>query len=196
MQLLRIQTVPIEYRFQVEHARLEMKQADNAQVRVRQEPAKITAHTRNISVRLDTTDMRYSMGLKNVSDVIADNAKRGKQAALKAVGEMSSFGKQLGRIDKGVTVSQLVTQKMWQQPETVTVFLPSVGPSISWVPNQINKEYTPGVLEMDWQINKNVMDYIPGKFQIIIEQYPSVKIEYLGEPQYVPPSSNPHYEAS
>ena len=41
---------------------------------------------------------------------------------------------------------------------------------------------------------QNVMNYIPGKFNFSITQYPEVKIEYLGEPVYVPKSADPNYD--
>ncbi len=37
-------------------------------------------------------------------------------------------------------------------------------------------------------------DYVPGKLEINIEQYPKVEIEYVADPLYVPPRANPNYE--
>ena len=123
-------------------------------------------------------------------------AEKGMKAAQTATAEFSRFGTQVGQIQDGVTIAQLIAQKMFSQPETITAFLPSVGPQITWQPGEIKMEGDPGDLTTEWEINKNIMDYIPGKFQIVIEQYPGVKIEYLGEPNYVPPSAAPGFNQS
>ena len=80
---------------------------------------------------------------------------------------------------------------MLVQPVTYTAFLPSADVQISWQPQELDLEYDAGSLEFDWEIMRNGMDYIPGKFQMAITQYPKVQIEYLGKPNYVPPSANP-----
>lgn len=192
--LLNIQSIPIEYQLQIERPRLEMRQANNPRSNVTQTPSSLQIHTKNIQVRLDTSDMRSSIGLKSAPDLIAEAAAYGKQTAQEATAEMTRFGDQLGQIQDGVTVAGLIQQKMLQQPDTVTVFLPSTGPAVSWDPNQINMKYQPGNLDFEWKINQNVLNYIPGKFQMVIKQYPKVQIEYLGDPNYVPPSASPNYE--
>ncbi len=192
--LLRIETIPIEYQLQIQRPRLEMRQADNPQGIMEKTPSSLKINTQNIQVRLDTTEMRSSIGLKSAKTLISDAATYGKRVALEAVGEMSRYGDEISQIQNGVTVAGLIKQKMLDQPDTVTVFLPSTGPVISWAPNQMNIQYDAGNLAFEWQVNQNVMNYVPGKFEMLIKQYPKVQIEYLGDPNYVPPSANPNYE--
>lgn len=191
--LIRIQTTPIEYQLKIEAPRLEMRQAQNPSNQVKQTPSSLQIHTKNIQVRLDTSEMRNSIGLKSAPDLIADAAAYGKQTAMEATAEMTRFGDQIGQIQDGVTVAGLMKQKLLEQPDTMTVFLPSTGPAVSWDPNQMDVKYKPGDLEFDWKINQNILNYVPGKFQMVIEQYPKVQIEYLGDPNYVPPSAKPNY---
>ncbi len=194
MQLIKIQSIPMEYQIKIQRPRLEVEPAENPVMRTEREPFTINMQSRNIQVRLDTTDMRRSIGLFSAPALIADQAEKGMQAALEATAELSRFGTQVGQIQDGVTISQLISQKLAEQPETITTFLPSVGPSISWTPNEMQISVNPGRTETDWELDKNVLSYIPGKYQMIIDQYPSVKIEYLGRPSYVPPSASPDYE--
>ena len=194
MQLLKIENIPIQYRFQIESARLEMKQSDNPQMQQSRTAARLNLHKKDIQVRLDTTEMRNSINLKSTATMMADEAAKGKQAVQSAISDMASFGEQVSQIQNGVTIPQLISQKLFEQPDTITTFLPSAGPEISWDPATVDTDYIAASTQTDWEINQNVLDYIPGKFQMIIEQYPQVKIEYLGEPNYVPPSANPNYE--
>ena len=120
--------------------------------------------------------------------------QKGNQTAYQTIGENVQFGNQMARIQDGVTISEIMRQKVLEQPTTYTTFLPSAGTDISWQPQQLNLDYDPGSVNFDWEVMRNVMDYVPGKFQMHITQYPEVQIEYLGEPRYVPPSSSPTYE--
>ena len=87
----------------------------------------------------------------------------------------------MGRIQDGVSIGQVIRQKLLEQPETQMVFLPEVGPRISWDPNRLEVEYQEGELAYDWKIARNILEYIPGKFQINIVQYPRVDIRYVGK---------------
>lgn len=194
MQLLKIENIPIQYRFQIEHARLELKQADNPSMRQSRTAARLNLQKKDIQVRLDTTEMRNSLNLKSTAKMLDDEAAKGSQAVQKAVSDFGNFGQQVSQIQNGVTIPQLISQKLFEQPDTITTFLPSVGPEISWDPAELNIGYEAASTQTDWEINQNVLDFVPGKFQMIIEQYPQVNIEYLGEPHYVPASANPNYE--
>ena len=194
MQLIRITNHPIKYKFEIEPARLEMKQAQNPEGETVREPSRLQIRTKNIAVRLDTTELRASLNLRNSGAFARHQASLGAQAAEQATGEAVQFGNQMQQIQDGVSIAQIVQQKLLQQPETYTMFLPEVGPNISWDPNSVSAQYEAGSIKFDWQIMKNLMDYVPGKFRMQILEYPKVSIEYLGEPNYVPPSANPDFE--
>ncbi len=67
-----------------------------------------------------------------------------------------------------------------QQGGSGTAIVPSTA-VISWEPNQIEIQCEPGSVVAYLETNKNILDFIPGKFQMIIKQYPRVKIEFIGE---------------
>ena len=180
MQLLKITSVPLEYEIHTEAARLEMKQAQNPSHVMTKNPSGWTMHARNIQVRMDTTELRASLNMRNSMDFARYYGSQGRQAAYQAVGEAVQFGNQMQQIQDGVSIGQIIRQRLLQQPETYTTFLPSAGTDISWQPAQLDKRY-------------NQMNFIPGKFQFEITQYPDVRVEYLGKPTYVPPSASPDY---
>ncbi|MCI9405330.1 MAG: hypothetical protein HFK04_00220 [Oscillospiraceae bacterium] len=194
MQLLKITNVPIEYNFSIEPARLEMKQSQNPRHRLIRDPSQMNIDSHNIEVRLDSTELRASLNLRNLGEFARYYGQKGNQTAYQTIGENVHFGNQMAQIQDGVTISEIMRQKVLEQPTTYTTFLPSAGTDISWQPQQLNLDYDPGSVNFDWEVMRNVMDYVPGKFQMHITQYPEVQIEYLGEPRYVPPSSSPTYE--
>ncbi|MCI8816162.1 MAG: hypothetical protein HFF16_08505 [Angelakisella sp.] len=194
MQLINITSTPIEYKINIEPGRLEMKQADNARQKMTSFPSELSIQSRNIEVRLDSTRMRASLNLRNPGEFARYYGSQGMQTAYENIGDRVQFGNQISQIQDGVSISQVVQQKMLEQPTTYTTFIPSAGIDISWQPQQLNLDYQPTQLEFDWQTMKNSMEYVPGKYQMDILQYPKVQIEYLGTPTYVPPSADPNYE--
>lgn len=195
MQLINITSQPLKYEIHTEAARLEMNVPKNPQGTVKRAPSQMRIRTKDIEVRLDTTEMRASLNLRSIASWKQVWAQQGQQAAYEVIGENVQTGNQMQRIDDGVTIGQIVRQKMLQAADctTYTTYIPSEGTEISWDPAQININYDPGSVQTEWQIAQNVMNYIPGKFQMEILQYPKVTIEYLGEPTYVPPSAAPGY---
>lgn len=193
MQMIKITSTPMEYKIEIERPRFQLKQSDNPEQRMHRKSAELNIDTSDIKVRLDTTEMRSSIGLKSAATILAEGAQRGLNSALEATAKYAQFGNQMAQINKGVTVSSIISQQMLRQPVTQTVFLPTVGPEISWNPAGIDITYNSGSLEFDWEIEKNIMEYIPGKYTMNIIQYPKVTIEYLGGPNYVPPSADPSY---
>lgn len=189
MQLLKITSIPIEYQIQIESAKLQANREADLGMRIKRKPSDLQIQSRNIKVRMDTVDMRSSLGLDGAKGTIEKAAQRGKRAGVKAVAQYVQDGNQM---EKGVSIKELVANRMLEQPGSITVFLPSTGPSISWEPAQIQMKYNPTKLNFDWQMLRNSMEFVPGKFQLQILQYPRVDIEYLGEPNYVPPSANPN----
>ena len=192
MQLIRITSIPLEYKIETQPGRLEMKQAQNAQQTMSREAPQLNIQSRTIQVRLDTTELRASLNLRTDSEFAKYYADRGRKAAYEAIGEKVQFGNQMAQIQDGVTIAQIVRQKMLEQPTTYTTFLPAVGPQISWQPGEVELNYDPGSVRFDWEVMRNQMEYIPGVYRMHITQYPKVQIEYLGKPNYVPPSSDPN----
>lgn len=194
MQLIRIVNVPIEYKFEIEHARLEMKQPAEVQADISQKQGRFHMKSRNIQMRMDSSDMRASIGLKDSRRFAADNAAEGVQNAQSVTGAAMSDVSRFGD-SRNVSVKDIVASKMMDPtPQVTTAFLPTVGPAITWQPADLQLDYEPGTVTFDWKLLQNTMEYIPGKFHLNILQYPDVQIEYLGGPNYVPPSAAPDYE--
>lgn len=194
MQLLKITTNPIQYELRVERPKLEIKQSQPSVTRTT-EPGQLTMQSKNISVRIDTVDMKNSIGLKTVSAASQEEAQRGKQAAKESTAQYVEMGYQMMQIHKNADISDIMAQYFYpSMPMLETHFMPAVGPNISWESGSLSIDYTPGKIFNEWHVLKNTMEYIPGKISMNITQYPSVSIEYLGDPIYAPPSANPNYE--
>ena len=76
-QLLKITSTPIQYEFEIEPARLEMRNrplipfAD-----VKTTPPQQRIHTENTTVNIDTYEARKSLGLYSVADLVRMEAQK------------------------------------------------------------------------------------------------------------------------
>lgn len=186
MQLLRITTVPAQMEFSSQPARLQYRLKPLGYTMTKT-GGSFEVHTAPTEMRLNSDAFRSDMNLGPISDSVAKWAQQGKQAGTEAIGRHVDLGNQMINIHKGATIPDLLLSRMMQDRGTSLVMMPLRPIDMSWTAPRMDMEYTPVKQNFDWQIAKNIMEFVPGKFDIQVKRYPEVKIEYLGEPNYVPP---------
>lgn len=194
MQLLKVTTTPMKYELEIEPSRLEYKNDHIPSAEVNRSPSEMKIETKNTSVRIDTYAARKSLGLLNTSDMFRKRAELCREHIMQKTREYVEDGAQMARIEDGVTIPEIMRQKIGTQPNSVTVFIPNTGADLTWDPPKVNVEYTKSELKYEWDSPKASLRYIPGKVRMKIVEYASVNIEYLGTPMYVPPSADPNQE--
>jgi hypothetical protein len=192
MQLLRITSIPLKYTVKTESPRLELQQP-RPHIDMDRRSAQLRLRSKNIQVRLDTYEARSSLGLKSVFDARKESAQKGLEAVSKAAAQYTEMGNMMAKIYDGVRIPDIMYDRLFKQPTTSMIFLPSVGPQISWSENKLDVDYDAGYLKMDTNYRPVDMRYVPGDISIEIQQYNKLEIDYLGEPNYVPPSARPDY---
>ena len=195
-QLLQITTTPAKYELDITNAKLDYNQNFIPKVEASTTPGKFKIKTSPTTLRLDTYEARHSVGFAKIDDIIRDNAEKGKENVSRYISKTVQMGKNLGSIEKGTTISSLMKQRVLEQPTSITVFIPSNGADVSWQPGSIKTEYDVGSVKNDWQITPYSTNYTPGSVKLRLIQKPSVDIEYVGSPQYVPPSADPNHDDS
>ncbi|NLC78847.1 MAG: hypothetical protein GX683_03880 [Ruminococcaceae bacterium] len=151
--------------------------------------------TKNTEVHINSYEVRKSIGLTNAKDSLEIRTQKAQQSVDDATRNYVEMGKQMSNTADGVTIGKIVKQKMLEQPEMYTAFLPNASAEISWEPSSVSYDFTPSESNYNWQMAQNQFNYIPGSVKMTILQKASVEIEYLGGPQYVPKSASPDYEA-
>ena len=196
MQLIRIESTPIEYEMRSQSAKLEMKATQIPPITgdMHLENVRLDLISRNIQVQIDTTQLRQDLGLKSTDIVARESAQRGLENIQQLTRTYIEDGKQLQALNTDVHPADLAKQKNMEQPNTpVTLFLPNGGTEISWIPNDLQKQYHPPEYSANYQMSEYEFEYTPASIEFTVTQYPSVSIEYLGTPNYVPPSADPNY---
>ena len=98
MQLINITRTPIDYKINIEPARLEMKQADNARQRMTVDPSRLSIRSQNIQVRLNSNRMQASLNLRTPDEFARYYGSQGRQTAYENIGERVQFGNQIAQI--------------------------------------------------------------------------------------------------
>ncbi|MCL1848380.1 MAG: DUF6470 family protein [Clostridiales bacterium] len=193
-QLLQITTKPIEYELKIERARLEYSQDFLPKAKVNTEPAKLEVKTQNAKVVMNTYEARKSLGQASSADNARTQSDKGKESIGKTTRMYVDIGNEMTRIDEGITIADIFAQKvMGDQPVLYTAFLPSTGAQITWIPYDVDTRFTDGGVSYDWEIMRNIMNYVPGSVRMTILQLPTVEVEYIGDHMYFPPSADPDY---
>ncbi len=196
-QLLNINITPVEMQVKMTPAKLTYDNTLQPTAQVHTEQGTLTMESHTVQLQIDTYQARKSIGLENSGDFSKDMAQRGVNSMNQFISDTVQEGDQMARTEDGVTIADIVKQKMLEQPELVTVFLPTCGADISFQPNSLSINYQPGSIDCQWnRMGGGKLNFTPGSCDIEILQRPDVQIDYIGDPNYVPPSANPHYETT
>lgn len=193
MQLLRIKTIPFESSMTIQNARLTAPQIEPAKLTQRSTPLQIDTKTENIKVRMDSSDMRKSMGMKSPADVAKEVPAKNQQTANEVTAEYVKQGNAMEK--KGMTISQYMRNKVLEDSVVKTNIgtAPSAPVDISWESATSKVNVKRSSAENKWQKSAQEMEFIPSSITFEVKQLADVEIEYLGGFRYVPPSSDPDY---
>ena len=192
MQLLKITSTPMKYELEVEDAKLDYQQAGSPSCDISTSSSQLKMKSQSSLVQIDTYEARKSLGQTNIEDSVQQYAAKGKEHIINQTKEYVQFGQAMADIQNGTEISDIVKQKMLQQPELYTTFLPSASADISFTPSKLDINFTPSDVNLDWKVNDNSFSFEAGSVHMKIVEYAHVDIEYLGGPMYVPPSADPN----
>lgn len=196
-QLIRIESVPIKFEMKIEHARLEYKDfAGSADLEITRNKGGLQIRSSHVKVNLDTYESRQSVS-PSVSTSLRTYAQKGHQAAYQATAAYAQDGHLLMNATMGQDVlGQLIAQHTDAFANDPTTnynidFIPKGGVDIDVQPANVTIDYEMDKLNFDWKTQQGVFEFIPGSIEFVVTQRPSVNIEYIGGPIYVPASYDP-----
>ena len=194
--LIEITTVPIQIEMRTTNAKLEYARG-TAEMEVSRDQGGLSIKSRPIRVNIDTFEARNSI-TPTLARRIAQDADKGQQAAYEATATFARQGQLLLKTRVGEElVTQFAEEAMMKDVKTNAGigFIPKVPPEITWDPGEMSIRYEMDKLNFDWKFNQGDFEFTPGDIEFTMTQRPEVIIKYIGGPIYVPPSSDPNYEA-
>ena len=194
--LLQITTIPIQIEIKVTNAKLEYSEDRLPKVNITTENGGYVMKAEPLRLNIDTYEARKSLGYghMNNEDMASQKAAEGFTIAFQGTAKVASEGNQLAR---GMSPSEIAINnaRAGATVQTIMEFLPKTGADVTFDEGKLNIEYHMGEQNIDWNVKPDLpMEFIPGSVELIVRDRPRVEIEYLGDPIYVPPSSNPNYE--
>lgn len=193
--LIKITTIPISYELKINDARLERK-SGTADLEISRDKGGMHIKSKPIRVKLDTFEARNSY-VPTTKRAIAQAAQDGKTAAYEATAQFAREGQLMLKTklgEGGEALNRIFAQRTAMPTgEFQLDFIPKTGANINWEDSSLLIEYQMDKLNFDWKIGQGNVEFIPGDIELSISQYPDVKIEYMGDPIYVPPSAAAHF---
>ncbi len=192
--LLQITSVPAQYEYQIERARLEISQPKPQVERVTQR-ASLNMRQESGRLEMDSVRRRSDMGFKGVVEGAEHEADLGFEAAKEATASYAEIGNQLAKISQNTNIPDTLWGQSSLHNKGELVLMPLSPVEIQYMPAKVHTSYNPGSIRADWNINKAQLDFVPGSFSLVFSQYASLDIEYIGGFHYVPPSASPDFES-
>jgi len=161
-------------------------ETQNARFKLHQNHAKVEIETELPKIEIDQYEAFASAGLKNHLDLAREIAQKGRQNALRYIGKVADDGDALAAIENGGNlIPELAKRDSYKTHEFNIDAIPKASPKVS----------VSGGLEIDFPqdyrriIHNGVegifippyfdLKYTPDKIKIYLEQYASIKIDYV-----------------
>ncbi len=198
--LLNISTVPVKIEInisnpQISNPNINKPEQGRPKMNVTMGEGGYKIEAQPAKINIDTYAARSSLGLGHMNDrdFIKMNAEEGIKLAYQGTARIVNEGNQLAR---GAKVSDIAAQhnRAGQSIQTIMEFLPKEGADVTFDKGVLNINYDVAELNIDWEnLRTSTLEFTPGSVEVIVEQMPSVEIEYTGKPIYVPASSDPEH---
>lgn len=187
-QLIKITTIPIKIAVNVEKGRFEkieqpfperqraqrVQQVNQEQIETRQQTysPKTTQVKKDAYVPTSTFQATIPLEFATIDNVLNMRIGNGEGQFSDAV---------------AIPAAQVKQERVTSNTSAQVAYVPSPSNEIKWQPSALD-------LQIDMNINDPTMKYVPGSISFEVEQYPTVQIEYLGGPHYVPASADPNFK--
>lgn len=146
-----------------------------------QQPAAILEiSTTNPQLSVDTTEARAEIDLKSVFRRSEEYAQLGKQGAMEGIARRAQEGQQLVQIENGgKAIAEIAKQNVTPRPVPIGIrFIGNHSTiQVSIQPGTTDIKATAQKAVNEFQINKPIYQYTPGKVTGVMEQYPSIQID-------------------
>ncbi len=192
--VLEMRTIPISMEFKINKAHYEIVK-DNASIKIKNSNGCIEMQMEPIKLNLDICELNSGNNGKKSKNLEFEYSKQGIKENYEATASYSEEGYMTVNIQiTGKPVSDVELQKFNSDVNFNMGYSPAVNNDTSWEPKDISIKYEMDKLNFDWKLNRPEINFIPGNIEFIIKEYPSIEINYIGTPIFVPPSADPDYK--
>lgn len=163
-----------------------------AQLDIEHMPASLSIHSTDIRCEIDSSACFAEEGHKTITQLMEEYAQQGLDGMREGAHDATLAVWQALEAGPREPVAQEQARAKFEQlgvsPEPQLTFIPSVRPTITWVPNQLSADYEPSQLQVDWQTTEtaDVSLEQQGSISYRMAQEPSINIQYVGDTNSLP----------
>lgn len=186
-QLLRIHTQPLRYELNIQHAQLKWTPA-KSDLEISRQPGGLSMNNRPAKLTIDSSEARNSV-VPSLARAMRQAAAQGVAAANSYIQRSAEEAKMLVKATPSQDILKTIIKDRASYPtgEFNLAFIPTTGPDIQYQEGHLDTQYQQDRMIFDVRVTKGQMEYIPGKVELTVTQWPDVIIEYIGKPMYIPP---------
>lgn len=174
MLQINISTQPIRLDYTIQNAKLNL-QSTPAKLQMETMAATLEIRQPRGELTIDSTPCRYSIGLKNNTDLARDNAALARQAVMNGIARIAQEGTQYARIEsKSNAIADIAANSGFSEVPGITL-AHIEAPDISYQANPVQFNPTAGKVNFTVQPGTVEGDYQPGSVDIRVIQYPSIQ---------------------
>lgn len=190
MNLLEYVRTPGKYQIKTTAAALRVQQT-HGKLNTQTSAGRLEQRQQHPQVRMDTVQLRSSLGYKNMPDFMNDAAQRGSAAALRAIRDYAEFGNSIKNIQNGANIPDAMFSRQMQRAQGELVIVPLSPPNISFTQGGVETQFTPTEVQNTWTPGSVQLEFVPGSIDFKMVQYPEINFNFMGGFIYVPPSAAP-----
>lgn len=185
--LLKITTIPIRYELKIQNAKLEYSNS-TADLEISRGKGGMRIKSKPIQLHIDSSQTYESIRPNSMKTVVGQAAQKGNHAAYDATATLAKEGHLFLNAKIGEdAIGQVIAQRSTPPTKEFGLgFTPSVRPELQWSEPDLTIEYEMDKLNFDLKVANGNFEFIPGDIEISITQFPGVRIEYIGQPLYIP----------
>ncbi len=197
--MITITTVPISIELKTSHAQLKNNSGKQSmgvpKLSMKYNKGGYKIESEPIKVNIDSYESMKSAGIMSPLDTTFDAKDKGIRIAYQAAARYADEGDTLANIHPSANPIPALAKNYFNRDiETMLSFIPSQKPNITWDKGMLNIQYDMDEYDIDWEKARPSFEFIPPTIELTVLERPSVVIEYIGGPIYVPPSADPNYE--
>lgn len=153
-----------------------------ADLDLQQPKAEMSIRTTKSELSIDSVEMRESLDLMSSRSRTAEVAQYSKQTAMEGLARRVQEGIELMKIENGGNPLAEQAKRTGRQPYSNLgiKFIPQADSvKINFTPGSADIQVKPQKVINNTKINKPIHNYTPGKVNVEMQQYPSLKIDWL-----------------
>lgn len=177
--MLKINTIRPQIQINITKGQIGIRQPKGEQS-IHTTMPKVKIESEKPKVIIDQYQCFAESGLKNYLDLTKEAARLGYQKVLEGITRIVEDGNRMAQIENGMppAIPELAEKNAWEELDYNIDVIPKSRPKID-VKGSLKIDWELGKANIDYKINKPIINFQRGKVEVYLKQKPSIDIRYV-----------------